>query len=85
MNSDGAMVNSSYLDYRMPTAYDLPEIETVIVEVPSSLHPFGVRGVGEVPICPPIAAVANAISDAIGARIRETPMNAGRVMKALSD
>ncbi len=49
----GIMRNSSYLDYRIPTAFDLPSIETIIVEVPNPIHPFGVRGVGEVPICPP--------------------------------
>jgi CO/xanthine dehydrogenase Mo-binding subunit len=83
MNDAGAMVNSSYLDYRMPTTLDLPELETIIVEVPSTMHPFGVRGVGEVPICPPIAAVANAINDAVGVRLRETPMNAGRILTGI--
>jgi CO/xanthine dehydrogenase Mo-binding subunit len=57
----GAMTNASFLDYRMPTALDLPMIDTVIVEVPNPGHPYGVRGVGEVPIVPPPAAVANAI------------------------
>lgn len=85
MNDEGSMTNSSYLDYRMPTSLDLPEIETVIVEVPNPIHPFGVRGVGEVPICPPIAAVANAINDAIGTRIRDTPMNAGKIIAALEE
>jgi CO/xanthine dehydrogenase Mo-binding subunit len=83
MTQDGRMANSSYLDYRMPTTLDLPPIETVIVEVPSNMHPFGVRGVGEVPICPPIAAVANAINDALGVHLYETPMNPGRILKAL--
>ena len=83
MNDAGTMVNSTYLDYRMPTSLDLPKIETVIVEVPNPIHPFGVRGVGEVPICPPIAAVANAISDAVGVRLRDTPMNPGKITMAL--
>ena len=83
MNDAGTMANSTYLDYRMPTSLDLPELETVIVEVPNPLHPFGVRGVGEVPICPPIAAVANAINDAVGVRLRDTPMNPGKITKAL--
>ncbi len=85
MNDEGSMTNSSYLDYRMPTTLDLPDIETVIVEVPNPIHPFGVRGVGEVPICPPIAAVANAIEDAVGVRLYETPMNAGRIIAALEE
>ena len=82
-NDDGQMVNSSFLDYRMPTSYDLPEIETIIVEVPNPGHPFGVRGVGEVPIVPPVAAIANAIHDALGIRFRETPINPGRIRAAL--
>ncbi|MBT6683054.1 MAG: xanthine dehydrogenase family protein molybdopterin-binding subunit [Chloroflexi bacterium] len=85
LNDDGAMVNSSFLDYRMPTTYDLPPIETVIVEVPNPGHPFGVRGVGEVPIVPPVATIANAIHDALGIRLRESPMNAGRIRKALEE
>jgi xanthine dehydrogenase molybdenum-binding subunit len=83
MNNSGAMANSSFLDYRMPTALDLPSIETVLVEVPSKMHPFGVRGVGEIPICPPIAAVANAIHDALDVRLVDAPMNPGRITAAL--
>lgn len=84
MTENGAMANASFLDYRMPTSLDLPAIETVIVEVPNPGHPFGVRGVGEVPICPPVPAVANAIHDALGIRLYETPMNPGKILKALS-
>lgn len=85
MSGDGVMANSSYLDYRMPTSLDLPLIETVIVEVPNPVHPYGVRGVGEVPIAPPIPAVGNAIKDATGIRLRETPMNAGRIVEELQN
>ena len=63
MSDEGVMANSTFLDYRMPTSLDLPNIETVIVEVPNPIHPFGVRGVGEVPIAPPLPTVANAIHD----------------------
>jgi len=84
LNDAGAMVNSSFLDYRMPTSLDLPEIETIIVEVPNPGHPFGVRGVGEVPIVPPVATIANAIHDALGVRLRRTPMNAGSILTALA-
>ena len=83
MQDDGKMANSSFLDYRMPTSLDLPLIETVLVEVPNPLHPYGVRGVGETPICPPIPAIANAINDAIGKRLYNTPMNAGSILKVL--
>jgi len=79
----GRMANSSFLDYRMPTALDLPMIDTVLVEVPAPGHPFGVRGVGEVPIVPPPAAIANAIYRAIGVRLHRLPMNPGRVLAAI--
>jgi CO/xanthine dehydrogenase Mo-binding subunit len=82
-NDQGHMVNSSFLDYRMPTCLDLPMIDTVIVEVPNPTHPFGVRGVGEVPVVPPMAAISNAIYKAIGIRLSELPMSPGRVLQAL--
>ena len=81
----GVMTNSSLLDYRMPTALDLPMIDTVIVEVPNPGHPFGVRGVGEASIVPPKAAIANAIHDAIGTRMHELPMNPVVISKAIRD
>lgn len=79
----GTMRNASYLDYRIPTCYDLPMIETILVEVPDPQHPYGVRGVGEVPIVPPPAAIANAIHQAIGVRLCELPMAPHRVMEAI--
>ncbi|CAI8039697.1 Xanthine dehydrogenase molybdenum-binding subunit [Geodia barretti] len=77
------MTNASFLDYRMPTCLDLPMIDAVIVEVPNPGHPYGVRGVGEVPIIPPPAAIANAIYDAIGVRMTELPMSPDRLLKAM--
>ncbi len=81
----GEMLNSSFLDYRMPTALDVPPIETVLVEVPNPLHPFGVRGVGEVALIPPLAAVRNAIYDAIGVYLYELPMKPNRILAALEE
>jgi len=78
------MRNASFLDYRMPTCLDVPLIETIIVEVPNPNHPFGVRGVGETPIVPPPAAVANAIYHATGKRLTDLPMSPPKVWKALS-
>jgi CO/xanthine dehydrogenase Mo-binding subunit len=78
------MRNASFLDYRMPTCLDVPMIETIIVEVPNPSHPFGVRGVGETPIVPPPAAVANAIYHATGKRLTELPMSPPKVWKALA-
>lgn len=82
-NDEGEMTNASFLDYRMPTCLDLPMIDAVIVEVPNPGHPYGVRGVGEVPIVPPPAAIANAIYDAVGVRMTELPMSPDRLLKAM--
>ena len=85
MTDDGAMANTSLLDYRMPTSLDIPMIDTVIVEVPSHDHPFGVRGVGEANIVPPTPAVANAIHSAIGLRMTDLPISPVAIMKATWD
>ena len=82
-DDQGRLLNSSLLDYRIPTSLDLPMIDTVIVEVPNPGHPYGVRGVGEVPIIPPPAAIANAIYRAVGVRMDVLPMSPGRVLEAL--
>jgi CO/xanthine dehydrogenase Mo-binding subunit len=83
MSPSGTMMNSSLLDYRMPTALDLPMIDTVIVEVPNPGHPFGARGVGEANIVPPPAAIANAIYRAVGVRMTSLPMNPPRIMEEI--
>ena len=85
MNSEGTMLNSSFLDYRMPTSLDLPMIDTVIVEVSNPGHPFGVRGEGDVSLVPPMGAVANAISDAVGIRTDQLPMTPGAILEKLLD
>ncbi|PKB78602.1 MAG: oxidoreductase [SAR202 cluster bacterium Io17-Chloro-G9] len=82
-NDQGHMLNSTFLDYRMPTVLDLPMIDTVIVEVANPNHPFGVRGVGEVPIIPPMAALSNAIHNAIGVQLNQLPMTPGVILEAL--
>ena len=82
-NDNAEMVNSSFLDYRMPTTLDLPMMDTVIVEVANPGHPYGVRGTGEVPIVPPVPAISNAIYRAIGVRLLSTPMSPGKVLEAL--
>jgi len=80
---DDTMANGSFLDYRMLTCLDVPMIETVILEVPNPRHPFGLRGVGEAPIIPPLAAVANAVYQATGVRMDRLPMSPGNVLAAL--
>lgn len=82
---DGRLQNAGFLDYRIPVASDLPMIDTVIVEVPNPGHPFGVRGVGETSICPPLAAIANAVSAAAGVRMRQLPMRPSRILEALDN
>ena len=82
---DGRLLNPSLLDYRELTAADLPSIETIIVEVPCPAGPFGARGVGEPPIVPAPAAIANAIRDATGARLTELPLTSERVAMALRE
>ncbi|MBV9552358.1 MAG: xanthine dehydrogenase family protein molybdopterin-binding subunit [Alphaproteobacteria bacterium] len=84
-DKNGRLDNPGFLDYRVPVASDLPMIETVMVEVPNPRHPFGARGVGEVPIVPPMAAVANAIADAIGTRMRDLPMSPPKIRAALDE
>ncbi|MEE2885532.1 MAG: molybdopterin cofactor-binding domain-containing protein, partial [Chloroflexota bacterium] len=83
MNESGEMMNTSFLDYRIPVILDLPMIDTVIVEVPSPTHPYGVRGVGEVNLVPPPAAIANGIYKAQGVRMDKLPMNPAAVMEAV--
>ena len=80
---DGRMSNPGFLDYRVPVASDVPMIEPIVVEVPNPNHPYGVKGVGEVSICPPMAAIANAVADAIGRRMQELPMSPPKVLEAL--
>ena len=84
-NDQGQMSNSSFLDYRMPISLDLPMIDTVIVEVANPGHPYGVRGVGESPIVPPLPAVANAVYRATGVRMQSLPITPGKVLEALWD
>ena len=82
-DAQGHLQNAGFLDYRMPVASDLPMIDAVLVEVPNPTHPYGVRGVGEVPIVPPLAAVANAMADATGIRFTELPLSPPRVLGRL--
>ena len=79
-DDNGVLENAGFLDYRMPVASDLPMIETVIVEVPNPTHPYGVRGVGETPICAPMAAVTSAVNNAIGGRLTKLPLSPPKVL-----
>ena len=83
-DKNGRLDNPGFLDYRMPVASDLPEIDAVMVEVPNPNHPYGVKGVGEIPLVPPLAAIANAIAHATGKRMYELPMSPPKVLETLS-
>ena len=82
-DKNGRLSNAGFLDYRIPVASDLPMIEAVLVEVPNPNHPFGVKGVGEANIVPPMAAIANAIANAIGRRLTDLPMSPPKVLAAI--
>ena len=81
---DGRLQNAGFLDYRIPVCSDLPFIDTQILEIPNPNHPYGIRGVGETSIVPPLAAIANAVSNAAGVRMTHTPMSPPRVLKAIN-
>ena len=83
--ADGTMLNSTFLDYRMPTALDMPMIDTVVIEVPNPRHPYGLRGVGEAPIIPPLAALHNAVYHATGVRVNKLPLSPTSVLEALQE
>jgi xanthine dehydrogenase molybdenum-binding subunit len=84
-DDQGVLRNASLLDYRIPTALDTPEIETIVVEVPHPGHPLGVRGVGECNIVPPLGAIANALHDAIGLRVTSLPVTPRHMIEMLMD
>ncbi|MBP6683600.1 MAG: xanthine dehydrogenase family protein molybdopterin-binding subunit, partial [Halioglobus sp.] len=82
-NEQGIMQNAGFLDYRIPVASDLPMIDTVIVEVPNPLHPYGVRGAGEVPIGPPMPAVVTAVNQAAGVQLYDLPLTPPKLLAAM--
>ena len=82
-DANGRIENPGFLDYRIPVCSDVPMIDTVIVEAPNPRHPYGVRGVGETPIVPPMAAIANAMENALGIRFTQLPMSPPRVLEAI--
>ena len=83
-DENGCLENAGFLDYRVPVASDLPMIDAIIVEVPNPTHPFGVRGVGEVPIIPPLAAVSNAVAAATGVRFNRLPLSPPTILAGLA-
>ncbi len=82
---DGQLLTSTLMDYALPYSQDAPTITTLLVEVPSALGPFGAKGVGEPPVVPVAAAIANAIRDAVGVRMTQIPMTPERVFASLRE
>jgi CO/xanthine dehydrogenase Mo-binding subunit len=80
---DGRNWNAGLLDYRVPTALDFPDIESVMIEVPTKNGPFGVKGIGEPPICPTPAALQAAVADAVGVQVNDLPLTPERIWRAL--
>jgi CO/xanthine dehydrogenase Mo-binding subunit len=81
---DGVNMTPGLFQYLIPTATDVPDIETVILESGEGLGPFGARGIGEPPIGPPLAVIASAIADAVGARPTTLPITPERVLDAVA-
>ena len=84
-NAKGQVDNPGFLDYRMPVCSDMPMLDAVMIEIPNPKHPQGVRGVGEVPLVPVLAAVANAVHDAVGKRYFSLPMSPPKVLEGLDE
>ncbi len=82
-NEDGQLLTSTFMDYALPHSQDVPNITSILVEVPSALGPFGAKGVGEPPVVPVGAAIANAIFDAVGARVTQLPITSERLFMAM--
>lgn len=82
---DGRLQNPGFLDYRIPVCSDLPFIDTKILEIPNPNHPYGIRGVGETSIVPPLAAIGSAVSNAVGVRMNHVPMSPPRILKAIEE
>jgi CO/xanthine dehydrogenase Mo-binding subunit len=84
-DGEGQLVSGSFLDYAVPRAGHIPDIDTLIVEVPAPDGPFGAKGIGEAPVIPAGAAIGSAIAAAGGPRLRTLPMTAARVWAALHE
>ena len=81
--ANGLLQNPGFLDYRIPVCSDLPMLDAHILEIPNPNHPYGIRGVGETSIVPPLAAIGNAVSNAVGVRMDATPMSPPRILAAM--
>jgi len=85
LHNDGRVINPNLADYYIPTSMDVPEIQSIIVECPGPLGPYGAKVIGEPPIVLPAVAIVNAIDNAIGVRLTEIPATPDRVLRALKN
>jgi CO/xanthine dehydrogenase Mo-binding subunit len=81
-DEEGRLLTGSLLDYTLPASYQVPPIEPVILEIPSQQGPFGLRGVGEPPVIPVAATIANAVADATGQRVTTIPITSEALHRA---
>jgi CO/xanthine dehydrogenase Mo-binding subunit len=81
----GKIVNASFMDYLIPTSTDLPSFTPIILELPHKDGPYGAKGLADAGVCPTAAAIANAVYDAVGVRISDSPITAEKVLRALKD
>jgi CO/xanthine dehydrogenase Mo-binding subunit len=82
-DEQGQLLTGTFADYALPMAMDVPNITPVLVEIPSPRGPYGARGVGEPPVVPPAAAIANAVEDAVGVRVTDLPITSEKVLRGL--
>ena len=82
---DGRVTNLSFGDYKLPTMGDTPPLTTVLVESAHGVGPYHIKGIGESPLTPVAPAIANAVADAVGIRLRDLPITAEKVYRALQE
>ena len=85
IHNDGIVTNPTLGDYYMPTSVDIPEIQTIIVEYPGAIGPYGAKAMGEPPVDLPAAALANAVAHATGARVFSIPLTPEKVLFAMKE
>jgi CO/xanthine dehydrogenase Mo-binding subunit len=84
-DANGGVINDTFLDYKLFTANDMPKVDVIMVESHNEVGPFGAKAVAEVPTNPPAPAIANAVYDAVGARIRDLPITPEKILAALEE
>ena len=81
----GRILNPSYMDYLIPTVFEMPETKTILVETDEPSAPFGAKACGEGSLAPVAPAIANAVYDAVGVRMKSLPITPEKILKALEE